>query len=166
KWGSFLWQPSDVSGRPRGSAMRFFLFLPTAGVLLAFLPAFATPPKLDEPPLTAKEKAHWSFHKPVRSPLPKVHHSERVTNPVDAFILARLEKAGLNLAPAADRPTLIRRVTFDLTGLPPTPEEVGAFVHDKRPDAYARVVERLLASPHYGERWARHWLVVARSARA
>src|SRR5262245_45848988 len=84
--------------------------------------------------------------------------------PVDAFILDRLVKAGLRPAPEADRPTLIRRLTFDLTGLPPTPAEVAAFVHDPAPDAYERLVERLLASPHHGERWGRHWLDVVRFA--
>ncbi|MCA1686178.1 MAG: DUF1549 and DUF1553 domain-containing protein, partial [Planctomycetia bacterium] len=84
-----------------------------------------------------------------------------VRTPVDAFLLARLETAGLGFSPGADRPTLIRRVSFDLTGLPPTPDEVDAFVADPRPDAYERLVDRLLASPRYGERWARHWLDVA-----
>src|SRR5205814_2855992 len=84
--------------------------------------------------------------------------------PVDAFVLARLEKEGLKPSPPADRVTLLRRVTFDLTGLPPTPEEAEAFVKDAAPDAYEKVVERLLASPHYGERWATHWLDVVRFA--
>jgi hypothetical protein len=87
-----------------------------------------------------------------------------VRNAIDAFVLARLEKAGLHPAPEADRRTLIRRVTFDLTGLPPTPEEVAAFVADTSPDAYERLVDRLLASLHYGERWAQHWLDVVRYA--
>ncbi len=85
-------------------------------------------------------------------------------NDIDRFILARLEAKGLAMSPTADRRTLIRRVTFDLTGLPPTPTEVAAFVADERPDAYARLVDQLLASPHYGERWARWWLDVARYA--
>lgn len=87
-----------------------------------------------------------------------------VRTPVDAFILARLRREGLQPAPEADHRTLIRRVTFDLTGLPPTPEEVAAFEADASPDAYERLVERLLASPHYGEHWGRHWLDVARYA--
>jgi mono/diheme cytochrome c family protein len=107
---------------------------------------------------------HWSF-RPVRKPdVPAVKAGDRVRTPVDAFVLAKLEDKGLSLAPAAERRVLIRRVTFDLTGLPPTPAEVEAFVNDKAPDAYARVVDRLLASPAYGERWARHWLDVARYA--
>src|SRR5262249_43012123 len=83
---------------------------------------------------------------------------------IDRFLLARLEQAGLGPSPPADRATLLRRVTFDLIGLPPTPEEVAAFVNDPTPDAYEKVVERLLASPHYGDRWARPWLDLARYA--
>jgi hypothetical protein len=96
--------------------------------------------------------------------LPKVHNESWPTTPVDHFILASLESRGWMPAPPADRYTLIRRVTLDLTGLPPTPEEVEAFQSDTRPDAYERLVDRLLASPAYGERWARHWLDVARYA--
>src|SRR5262249_55395676 len=85
-------------------------------------------------------------------------------NPVDRFILARLEAKGLAPSPPADKRTLIRRATFDLTGLPPTPEEVSAFASDPSPGAYQRLIERLLASPRYGERWGRYWLDVARYA--
>src|SRR4029077_10795553 len=81
--------------------------------------------------------------------------------PIDRFILARLEAKGMKPAPAADRRTLIRRATFDLTGLPPTPAEIDAFVNDRSPNAWEKVVDRLLASPRYGERWGRHWLDVA-----
>jgi hypothetical protein len=94
--------------------------------------------------------------------MPAVRTPAAGRTPVDAFILARLDKEGLSPAPEADRATLIRRLTFDLTGLPPTPAEVGAFVADQSPDAYERLVERLLASPQYGERWGRHWLDVVR----
>jgi hypothetical protein len=87
-----------------------------------------------------------------------------VKNPIDAFIIQRMRNAGLKPSPPADRATLIRRVYFDLTGLPPSPREVAAFVADKSPDAWRELVERLLASPHYGERWAQHWLDVARFA--
>jgi hypothetical protein len=93
-----------------------------------------------------------------------VRDRDRVETPVDAFIVARLEKGGLSLAPPADRLTLLRRVTFDLTGLPPTPGELSDFVNDRRPGAFARVVDRLLASPRYGEHWAQHWLDVVRYA--
>jgi hypothetical protein len=117
-------------------------------------------------PATVAEvrQSHWAF-RPVRKPaVPAVKHLDRVHTPVDAFLLAALEAKGLEPAPEADRRTLLRRVSFDLTGLPPTPEEAEAFVNDKAPDAYEKVVERLLASPAYGERWGRHWLDVARYA--
>lgn len=107
---------------------------------------------------------HWAFQ-PVRpATCPGVENADWVRTPVDRFVLERLEKARLSPSPEADRRTLIRRVTFDLTGLPPTPEEVEAFVNDPAPGAYERVIERLLASPRYGERWGRHWLDVARYA--
>jgi mono/diheme cytochrome c family protein len=104
----------------------------------------------------------WAFRPVARPAVPAVQHPDRVRTPLDAFVLARLEREGFTLAPEADPATLIRRVSFDLVGLPPSPEEVEAFVNDTRPDAYERLVERLLASPHYGERWGRHWLDVAR----
>jgi hypothetical protein len=103
---------------------------------------------------------HWAYRPLVRPEAPAVKDRERLSNPIDAFILASLEKAGLSPAPRAERRTLLRRATFDLLGLPPTPEEVEAFLADHRPDAWERVVDRLLASPRYGERWARHWLDV------
>ncbi len=102
---------------------------------------------------------------PVREPaLPKVKSKSWVKSPVDAFILAKLEENKMKPSAAADKQTLIRRVTYDLIGLPPTPEEVDAFLKDKSSDAFAKVVDRLMDSPHYGERWARHWLDVARYA--
>src|SRR5262249_45574303 len=104
----------------------------------------------------------WSLRPVVRPALPKAQATAWARNGVDRFILAKLEEKGLTPSPEADRPTLIRRLTFDLTGLPPTPEEVTAFVQDRGPGAYERLVDRLLASPRYGERWARHWLDVAR----
>ncbi len=106
----------------------------------------------------------WSF-KPVQPvALPRVQRSEWVRSPVDAFVLAELEAKGLTPAPMAEKQELIRRATQDLTGLMPSPEEVAAFVADERPDAFSRLVERLLSSPAYGERWGRHWLDVARYA--
>src|SRR5262249_5928209 len=114
--------------------------------------------------ITAKDRAFWSFQPIANPPLPRVHDSTWPKTSVDHFILARLETNKLRPVDAADRRTLIRRATFDLIGLPPTPEEVEAFVTDQSPDAFAKVVDRLLASPHYGERWARHWLDVARYA--
>ncbi len=107
---------------------------------------------------------HWSFAPPTRPRTPKVKQTVWVRNPIDAFILAELDANDLKPANEADRATLLRRVTFDLTGLPPTPAETDAFLDDKRPNAYERVVERLLASPRYGERWAQHWLDLARFA--
>jgi hypothetical protein len=115
-------------------------------------------------PLADADRSHWAFQKPVRPARPLVADSAWVQTPVDAFILARLEKTGLKPSSPADRATLLRSITFDLTGLPPTPEELELFLRDTRADAYARVVERLLASPHYGERWAQHWLDVVRYA--
>src|SRR5262245_45336708 len=107
--------------------------------------------------VTEKDRKFWAFQKRVRPPVPHVRHVERVRTPIDAFILAKLESKSLTLSPDADRATLLRRVYFDLIGLPPSPEEVDAFLADTQPDAYERVVDRLLASPHYGERWGRHW---------
>ena len=104
----------------------------------------------------------WSFKPVERRAPPAVRDGKWARNPIDAFILARLEAEGLKPAAEADRLTLIRRLTFNLTGLPPTPEEIRAFQQDKSPDAYGKLVDRLLASPHYGERWGRHWLDVAR----
>jgi hypothetical protein len=110
----------------------------------------------------ASSLAHWSFQ-PIRAPKPpSVRRPEWVRDPIDAFILARLEQYRVTPSPEADRSTLIRRLALDLTGLPPTPAEVRDFVHDSRPDAYERLVDRLLASPHFGERWAGHWLDLAR----
>lgn len=104
----------------------------------------------------------WSFLPPKHQPIPAVTHREWVRNAIDNFVLARLEKEGLTPSPEGDRRSLIRRVTYDLTGLPPTPEEVEAFVADSAPNAYEKVVERLLSSPRYGEHRAHYWLDVAR----
>ena len=108
------------------------------------------------------QSALWVLQPLVSSAQPSVRSTSWVSNPIDAFILARLEAAGLVPAPWADRITLIRRATFDLIGLPPTPAEIDDFLGDSSPIAYERLVDRLLASPHYGERWGRHWLDVAR----
>jgi Protein of unknown function (DUF1549)/Protein of unknown function (DUF1553)/Planctomycete cytochrome C len=110
----------------------------------------------------AAEKPHWAFVAPKEPALPAVKDASWAKNPIDTFIQAKLEAKGLTPSPSADRRTLIRRATFDLTGLPPTPAEVEAFVNDKDPNAWEKVVDRLLDSPRYGERWARHWLDVAR----
>lgn len=107
---------------------------------------------------------HWAYVKPVRSPLPEVKNRKWVRNPVDAFILARLEKENLKPSAEADRYTLIRRVSLDLTGIPPTIEEVDRFVKDRDPHAYENLVDRILAKPAFGEHWARLWLDLARYA--
>lgn len=112
----------------------------------------------------ARWETHWSYAAPKRPALPEVKNKTWVKNPIDAFVLARLEKEGLKPSAPADRATLLRRVTFDLTGLPPTPEEIDAFVADKSPDAYEKRVEQLLKSPRYGERMAMQWMDVARYA--
>lgn len=125
-------------------------------------------PEGDANKLTAQQEAaakHWSFQ-PIRKPeLPTVRDDKHWgTSSIDRFVLAKLEAAGVEPAPQADRHTLIRRASFDLIGLPPTAEEIEAFEKDTAPDAFARVVDRLLASPRYGERWGRYWLDVARYA--
>jgi hypothetical protein len=145
---------------------------------------FAADPKLLMPPpktnkkLTAAQKEtlkswiaqgaeyqlHWSLLAPKRPPLPKVKNEAWVRNPIDRFILAEIEKRGLQPSPEADRRTLARRLSLDLTGLPPAPADVEAFVHDKSPDAYEKYVDQMMKSPHYGEHRARYWLDAARYA--
>ncbi|HEX8911967.1 MAG TPA: PSD1 and planctomycete cytochrome C domain-containing protein [Humisphaera sp.] len=133
---------------------------PTAGAQAAAQPHAYKPPKAD----SDEARAHWAF-KPVEPPkVPAVKDAGWARTDVDRFVLAKLEAKGLKPAGRADARTLIRRATFDLTGLPPTPEEVEAFERDPSPEAFAKVVDRLLASPAYGERWGRHWLDVARYA--
>jgi mono/diheme cytochrome c family protein len=130
-------------------------------ILTRWIETGAKWPESDDKPTTA----HWSFQPIVRPKLPTTLHPPPSTlHPIDAFIRAKLDAAGLKPNPEADRRTLIRRLKFDLIGLPPTPEEVDAFVADKSPDAFEKLVEKYLASPHYGERWARHWLDVVRFA--
>jgi hypothetical protein len=117
-----------------------------------------------DPDWSGPKKNHWAWKAPVRPALPAVRNEAWVRNPIDAFVLAKLEAAKLKPAEPASRGQLIRRATFDLIGLPPTPEEIDAFVNDRDPKAWEKVVDRLLASPHYGERWGRHWLDLARYA--
>ena len=123
-----------------------------------------------EPPLQVKEtvarvseedRHFWAFQPPKRPPVPRVRAAHRVRTPLDAFLLARLEAKRLSFNPDASKEVLLRRLSFDLLGLPPTPEQRTRFLADDRPDAYERLVERLLASPAYGERWGRHWLDLA-----
>jgi len=108
------------------------------------------------PKASAAQLQFWAFQRVTKPAVPQVKNKAWVRTPIDNFVLAKLESEGLAPVKAADRRSLLRRVTLDLTGLPPTPEEVDAFVGDKSPEAYKKVVDRLLASPHYGERWARH----------
>src|SRR5436190_23700933 len=134
-------------------------FLPLL-LALAGLAGLATAPGAVAAPAAVQEQ--WSFQ-PVTRPAPApIRHTAWPRNEVDRFVLSRLEREHLQPAREADRVTWLRRVTFDLTGLPPAPERVTAFLRDPRPDAYERVVDELLRSPRYGERWAQHWLDVVR----
>ena len=137
------------------------------------------PPRKEGKPLTSQETAllkkwleqgapyaeHWAFVPPVRPPVPTIGDRQSpIANPLDSFILAKLTQEKLKPSPPADKPTLLRRLSLDLIGLPPMPEELDAFLADHSPDAWSKQVERLLASPHYGERWGRLWLDAARYA--
>jgi len=128
-------------------------------VALGLTGARSAEPAYFELPITAEDRAHWAFVSPKRPPVPAGE-----ANPIDAFIRAKLAAKKLTPAPEADRATLLRRLTFDLHGLPPTPAESDAFLKDTSANAWEKVVDRLLASPHYGERWAQHWLDVVRFA--
>ena len=122
-------------------------------------------PPVAERAFTAEEKAFWAFQPVKRPPVPQVRNSKvEIRNDIDRFLLAKLSDNGMSFAPPADKRTLIRRITFDLTGLPPTPAEVDAFLSDGAADAYEKLVDRLLASTAYGEKWGRRWLDVARYA--
>ena len=132
--------------------------------LIASLSLLALEPTPKAPATPRLASQHWAFQRPEHRLLPQVQNVERVRNSIDAFVLNRLEKENIQPAPEADRRTLIRRLSFDLLGLPPEPEDVEAFVADLRTDAYEKLVDRLLASPHFGERWGRHWLDLARYA--
>jgi mono/diheme cytochrome c family protein len=112
----------------------------------------------------AKYSGHWAFVAPQRPPVPSVQDAKWPRNEVDRFVLAKLQSAGLKPSPEADKDALLRRLSLDLVGLPPTPQELDAFLADSSTDAYEKQVERLLASPHFGEKWARHWLDAARYA--
>ncbi|MEZ5361899.1 MAG: DUF1553 domain-containing protein [Bryobacterales bacterium] len=115
----------------------------------------------EAPEITAEDRKAWAFQKPVAHDPPRVKSQDRVRSPIDAFVLAKLEDKGLTLSAEASKRTLLRRAYFDLWGLPPTPEETAAFLGDSRPDAYERLLDRLLASPKYGQRWGRFWLDAA-----
>jgi hypothetical protein len=150
-------QVGDIRMPPKGK-------LPISAIdaLAAWVRMGATYPAAVSKP-RADPRTHWAFRSVRRVPPPAVQDPSS-NDAVDRFVIAALEAKGLRLSPPADKSTLLRRVTFDLIGLPPTPQEIDAFLADDSPDAYVRVVNRLLASPHYGERWGRHWLDVARYA--
>jgi mono/diheme cytochrome c family protein len=124
-------------------------------------------PEPDETPapgeffITEEERSHWAFRPIVKPEIPAVDGDQAGDNPIDAFIARKLHENGLSFSEEADRITLIRRASFDLLGIPPTPEEVAEFINDDSPNAYEKLIDRLLESPHYGERWGRHWLDVA-----
>jgi hypothetical protein len=151
--------------------------MPRAGFSIAIIALFAAlvtisladdpKPSGDfAPPETfkAEQREHWAYQPPCRAPLPAVKDAAWIRNPIDRFIRSTQEGLNFSPSPEADRIVLIRRLTFDLTGLPPSPAEVDSFLLDSRPDAYERLVDRLLASPRYGERWAQHWLDLAHYA--
>ncbi len=138
--------------------------MPFLGILLVLTSLASVddvaPPESFKP----EQKGHWAYQVPKRPAAPAVREAKWIRNPIDQFILSGLESVGFVHAPDSDKVALIRRVTFDLTGLPPSPEEVGNFLRDKSADAYEKVVDRLLESPHFGERWAQHWLDLAHYA--
>ena len=117
--------------------------------------------KISVPELTQQKKQWWAFQGPLRHPVPDVRNQDRVRTPVDAFLLDKLEAQGLVFLPDADPGTLVRRVFLDVIGLPPRPDQVTMFISDSSPESYERLIDQLLASPHYGERWGRHWLDAA-----
>jgi hypothetical protein len=159
-----------LPGRPEKSELIARIFEPDPGKRM--------PPRSTKTELTAEQKdvlkrwiaagavyqQHWAFMPPRQTRLPAIKQHDWPKNPIDYFVLARMEEMGLKPSPPADRPTLIRRLSLDLIGLPPTPEEADAFLRDASPTAYEDLVDRLLASPRYGERWARRWLDLARYA--
>ena len=161
--GSLLYR--KLLGEAEGSPMPLSgqLAPDEIGLIRAWLDQGAQWPDSIEAESQAARK-HWAYIKPVRPIPPALRKPGSVRNPIDQFILKRLHQEGLDAAPEASRETLIRRVKLDLIGLPPKPEEVDAFVADPGPDAYEKLVDKLLASPHYGERWARPWLDLARYA--
>jgi len=154
--------------RPVASSRRWGAF--AAGLLLAMAAALASSaganadsaPDADD--FTDEERSHWAFQPVQRPPIPSVQAPGGVVTPIDALLLARLEPHGLSFSPPADRETFLRRATYDLTGIPPTPEEIADYLADDSPDADERVIDRLLASPHYGETWGRDWLDLVRFA--
>ncbi|MEX2112974.1 MAG: DUF1549 domain-containing protein, partial [Pirellulales bacterium] len=127
------------------------------------VPATAAPP-VAEPPITADERDHWAYQPIAVVEPPQISDPRFATHPVDRFVKASLDAAGVEPLPRAGKATLARRLWFDLTGLPPERDELATFLQDESPAAYEQLVDRLLASPAYGERWAQHWLDLARFA--
>ncbi|WP_152051477.1 PSD1 and planctomycete cytochrome C domain-containing protein [Tautonia marina] len=165
--GSFLWHRIDADEMPPGDAK---LSAEQKATIAAWIdagaPTLRPEPEEIPPPgemvLTQEDAGFWSFQPIQRPDVPEVENdASLVRTPIDAFLLDRLQAEGLSFGPEADRATFIRRASMDLLGLPPTPEEVAAFLADDAPDAVERLIDRLLESPHYGERWARHWMDVA-----
>ena len=171
--------PAIVPGKPEKSnlikAIRYghdFSQMPPKGKLPAaviadfqqWVAAGAPDPRTQQSSAPIPQAKHWAFQPPRRVPPPPVKRADWPKNEIDRFVLARLEAHNLSPSTDADRRTLIRRLTFDLTGLPPTFAEIEDFVKDRSPRALDHLIDRLLASPHFGERWARHWLDVARYA--
>ncbi len=140
--------------------------LTTTGLLLGSLLLLPRIPSASpsEEAFTSEQRSYWAFQKVIRPEVPAVTQQRWIRNAIDAFVLARLEADGVSVSPPADRITLLRRASFDLIGLPPTTEEVAAFLSNDSPRAFQKVIDRFLGSPHYGERWGRHWLDVARYA--
>src|SRR5438876_42897 len=161
------WPAVEANPRYRGLEMRIHparIATPCA-VFVAFgLISLRAGDTTAKDPFSKEDRQYWAFQRVQRSAPPAVRNKSLVRNPIDAFIQFDLESKGLSLGSPADKVTLIRRATLDLIGLPPAPEEVDAFLTDKSARAFEKVVDRLLASPHYGERWARHWLDLARYA--
>ena len=137
--------------------MRFFADAPLCAAFFICAWGFCPPPA--EAAETKDPKNHWAFKPPVRPDVPEMKNRKWVRTPIDHFVLARLEKEGLKASPEADKATLLRRLSLDLIGLPPALADVDAFLADKSSEAYDKQVERLLNSPHYGERWGRHWQI-------
>jgi mono/diheme cytochrome c family protein len=129
--------------------------------IAAGAPADDEKPLAADPALREKDQQHWAFRPPTRAAIPSVRDGAKVRNPIDAFLLAKLEEKGLTLSEPADPLVLMRRAFIDLTGMPPSPEEIDAYLADRSPEAYERLIDKLLASPRYGERWARYWLDAA-----
>lgn len=160
---SLLWQRIEADEMPKGPKKLSASQKAVIRTWIAQGARTARPEPADptQARFTEEERAFWAFQ-PIRSTaIPTAFTDSVLRTPVDTFLASKLAGAGLHFAPDADKRTLIRRATFDLTGLPATPEDVEAFLADRTPDAYEKLLDRLLASPHYGERWARHWLDVA-----